>query len=150
MARTFKSKYFPWTSLQDYKPKPHHPWTWKNIATPVLPPLQQGRWLIGSGDNIPLTHPDWFHCPNTILLENNLFNVTVADLVNQDTKSWNVDLVRMLYHSPDCEEILNLPLPRTSRIKDRLLLKHSSSGEYKVNKAYRMLHQNEHPQTIQD
>lgn len=34
LARTYKAKYFPRTFLQDYKPKSHHSWTWKNIATP--------------------------------------------------------------------------------------------------------------------
>ena len=33
MAKTFKAKYFPTSSLQNYKPKPHHSWTWRNIAT---------------------------------------------------------------------------------------------------------------------
>ena len=46
LARTFKAKYFPRSSLQEYKPKPHHGWTWKNIVVPHLPSLHQGHWLI--------------------------------------------------------------------------------------------------------
>lgn len=38
MAHTFKAQYFPTTSLQEYKRKPHHSWTWKNIGSPPCPP----------------------------------------------------------------------------------------------------------------
>ena len=82
---------------------------------------------------IPLTHPDWFHCSNTTLLEDNLLNGTVADLIDQETKTWRVALVRKLYQVHDGEEILNLPLPWTSGIEDKLLWKHSSSGNYKLS-----------------
>lgn len=34
LAKTFEAKYFPRSSLQDYKPKSHHSWIWKNVTTP--------------------------------------------------------------------------------------------------------------------
>ena len=64
MAKTFKAKHFPHSNMQSYIPKPYHSWTWRNIATPPHPALHQGRWFIGKGLHIPLTHPDWFHCLN--------------------------------------------------------------------------------------
>ena len=109
---------------------------------PHLPLLHQGRWLIGSEYQIPLTHPDWFQYSKLSLLENNLLDGTVVELIDYRSKSWRNDLVKKLYQFLACEEILQLPLPRTSGIEDRLLWKHSTSGEYKVNKAYRMLYQN--------
>ena len=150
LARTFKAKYFPRSSLQEYKPKPHHGWTWKNIVVPHLPSLHQGHWLIWSGHQIPLTHPDWFQCLNISLLENNLLDGTIADLIDQRSKSWRNDLVKKLYQFPACEEILQLSLPKTPDIKDRLSWKHSTSRDYKVNKAYHMLHQNHYPSYVQD
>ena len=81
LARTYKAKYFPRTSIQDYRPIPHHSWTWKNIVVPQSPSLHQGRWLIGSGHQIPHTHPDWFQSSNPSLIENDLLNGTVADLI---------------------------------------------------------------------
>ena len=59
-------------------------------------------------------------------------------------------MVKKLYQFPACEEILQLSLPKTPDIKDRLLWKHSTSREYKVNKAYHMLHQNHYPSYVQD
>ena len=117
---------------------------------PHLPLLHQGRWLIGSEYQIPLTHPDWFQYSKLSLLENNLLDGTVLELIDYRSKSWRNDLVKKLYQFLACEEILQLPLPRTSGIEDRLLWKHSTSGEYKVNKAYRMLYQNHYPSYVQD
>ena len=37
---------------------------------------------------------------------------TVADLINQETHSWNADLVRAYYPFPTCEEIMKIPLPK--------------------------------------
>lgn len=34
LAKTFEAKYFPRSSLQDYKPKSHHSWIWKTVTTP--------------------------------------------------------------------------------------------------------------------
>ena len=68
----------------------------------------------------------------------------MADLIDQETKTWRVDLVRKLYQGHDGEEILYFPLPRTTRIEDKLLWKHSTSGKYQVNKAYHLINVNQH------
>lgn len=105
LAKTFKAKYFPRSSFQDYKPKSHHSWIWKNVTTPQFSSLHHGQWLIGNGHQIPLTHPSWFHCPNHILMENRLPEGTVDDLIDANTKSYKYDLVQKLYPYPICMEI---------------------------------------------
>ena len=145
MAKTFKAKYFPNSSLQNYKPKPHHSWTWRNIATSHHSTLLQGRWLVGNGRLIPLTHPDWFHCPQQTLADNHLLDGTVANLIDPNSRTWRFDLVKKLYQVPACKEICQLPLPRTDGNQDRLLWKHSKSGEYNVKKATRLYNKENAP-----
>lgn len=84
------------------------------------------------------------------LMENNLLNGTIADLIDQDTKTWKVNLIRRLYHPYVAKEICLLPLSRLSNMDDELLWKYSSSGDYKVKKAYQMLFQNHFPAPTQD
>ena len=72
LAKTFKAKYFPRSSLQDYKPKPNHSWTWRNIAVTQSLFLHQGRWIVGRGFQIPLSHPDWFQTTQQKLRDTNL------------------------------------------------------------------------------
>ncbi|KAL0006647.1 hypothetical protein SO802_008149 [Lithocarpus litseifolius] len=88
-------------------------------------------WGHEPGLHIPLTNPDWFHCPEQTLIENNLLNGTVADLIDPISKSWKYELVKKLYPYPLYLEILHLSLPKTDNIRDELLWRHSSSGEYK-------------------
>ena len=115
LARTFKAKYFPKTHLQGYIPKPNHSWTWKNIAKPQFAELGKGRWLVGSGHQISLNHPDWFHTPNHILREHNLLRGTMADLIHPNTKSWNWDLLGRLYDHNTCVEISKIPIAKIDK-----------------------------------
>lgn len=90
------------------------------------PLLHQGRWIIGNGAQMPLSHPDWFQCSNQVLRERNLNNGTVADLIDSQTKSWKCDLVRKIYHPPIAKEILQIPLPKIQGNNDKLFWKRSS------------------------
>ena len=63
----------------------------------------------------------------------------MANLIDPISKSWKYELFKKHYPYPLCIEILHLPLPKTDNIKGELLWRHSSSGEYKVKKAYHLL-----------
>ena len=65
----------------------------------------------------------------------------MANLINQDSRTWNQTLIRKLYQPQISKEILQLPIPKTIGLEDKLLWRHSNSGEYKVSKAYSMIQQ---------
>lgn len=113
LARTFKKKYFPTCSLREYQPKPHHSWVWRNITESKCSSLHHGRWLIGNGSQIPLSHPDWIQCSNYVLREYGLHNGTVADLIDAHSRSWSCDLIRKIYPPPKAKEILQIPIPKS-------------------------------------
>uniref|UniRef100_A0A7N2L005 Uncharacterized protein n=1 Tax=Quercus lobata TaxID=97700 RepID=A0A7N2L005_QUELO len=138
-AKTFKAKYFPRCSIHDSSPKPHHSWFWRNIIKQGNPKLREGRWWVGKGLDIPLNHPDWFQCPTQNLQNPNLLTGTVADLIDHNTGVWKADLVRAVYPFVQCSEILSIPISKTGGVSDKLLWKHSSSGEYKKIKKANML-----------
>ena len=73
------------------------------------------RWLVGSGHQISLNHPDWFHTPNHILREHNLLRGTMADLIHPNTKSWNWDLLGRLYDHNTCVEISKIPIAKIDK-----------------------------------
>ena len=66
----------------------------------------------------------------------------VADLINSSSHSWKFDTVRSLYQQPTCNQILHIPLTNTEGGRDKVLWKHSISGEFPVNKAYELPHKN--------
>lgn len=94
--------------------------------------------MIGSGANISLHHPNWFRCSDQNLLNARLDSGTVVDLLDQSRGVWKCDMIKKLYPHPQCDEILRIPISKTWVISDKLLWKHSSSGEYSVKKAYNL------------
>lgn len=139
LARTSKAKYFPTNSLREYHPKPHHSWIWKNITDNQCSPLHQGRWLIGNGNQIPLSHPDWVQCSNQVLREHRLNNGTVADLVDSQTKSWKCDLVRKIYQPPIAKEMLQVPLPKTQGNYEKPIWDSGSTLHLEITKLIRLI-----------
>ena len=113
LLRTYRAKYFPRNSLKDYKPKPQNSWTWRSITKSKCADLQQGRWLVRSGQQIPLTHPDWFQTSNQKLREHNLLNGRVADLIDSNSRSQKCDLIRKIYPYPTSVEILKTSITKT-------------------------------------
>ena len=112
---------------------------WRNIIKFDNPKLKEGRWWVNKGLDIPLRDHEWFRCQPTMLNNPCITNESVADLINQETHTWKVELVRAYFPFLIYEEILQLPLPKTNTRGDKLLWKHSKSGDFKVKTAYRLL-----------
>jgi len=74
------------------------------------------------------------------LEENNLHEGSVADLIDSNAKSWNHNVVRKIYQYPACKDILHLPIPKSNGNIDKILWKHSSSGDYYVKTTYSLIH----------
>ena len=91
--------------------------------------------MVGDGFDIPLTHPNW--SPN---LRDGLIPFlqigTVGDLIDHNSISWKVDLIRRLYHHP---KAVNMPISKINDSKDRLMWKYSRDGNYIIKRAYELL-----------
>lgn len=93
-----------------------------------------------NGKEIILTHPAWYPCQPQNLDNHRLHSGTLADLIDNNSCTWNAYLVRTPYPYPICNEILGYPISKTGTGLDSLLWKHSHSGDYyQVKKAYNML-----------
>lgn len=140
ISKTFKPKYFPRSSIHGCLPKPHRPWFWRNIIDHKNIKLKDGRWLIGIGSKIPLNHSVRFPCQAQHLNNPNLSTGSMADLIDSNLRSWKPNLVRSLYPFHLSSEILRLPISKIGIASDRLLWKHSYSGDFQVKNTYNLLH----------
>jgi hypothetical protein len=144
LTKTLKSKYCPNEDIHTHKPKPHSSWIWKSIIGSNNPTLTQGKWRVGDGTTIPINHPFWYqskpNAPTHILNHTH----TVADLINADSASWKTSIINQLYDPDISQQILSNPLPKiaTQSIPDKIIWPHSTTGEYRVKKAYELLHAN--------
>lgn len=123
LAKTLKGKYFPRGSIHDCSPKPHNSWIWRNIIKTENVKLKEGKWWIGRGTDISITHKDWFpqltNSPDCHNFETTLR--IVADLINQSTSTWKLDLIRSSYVHHMCKEVLSYPISKTGSFNDKLL-----------------------------
>ena len=74
----------------------YHSWTGRNILCQNNPILIQGKCLVGSGKDIQINHKK-IHISNC----------------------WQPNLVRNLYEQVACEEIFQIPWPKTYVIRTR-------------------------------
>ena len=132
LVKTFKAKYYP---------KTHHSWIGKNLIGKHNTIISQGRWLVGRGCNIPLSHPVRYESNSQKLSELVFVNKTVSELIDTTSNTWKLEVVRKLYQYPLGEVILKIPLPKTGEGQDKILWSCSNSGDYQVKKAYEHLHQ---------
>ena len=91
--------------------------------------------MVGDGFDVPLTHPDWL--PN--LRDSSLQTGTIGDLIDHNSRSWKVDLIRSLYHHPKAINILQMPISKINDSKDRLMWKFLGDGNYSTKRAYELL-----------
>ena len=63
----------------------------------------------------------------------------MGDLIDHNTRSWKVDLVRSPYPFPQALKILQIPISKANFVPDKLLWRFSKNGDYQVKKAYELL-----------
>lgn len=102
---------------------------------------------MGKGLEIPLNHPNWY--PSQNFHNPFLTTNTMANLIDQTYCSRKPDLIQSLYPFLICSKILSTPIYKTDSVSDKLMWKFSNSGDYKANKAYKiLLNDSDHPFTV--
>ena len=139
MQKPFKAKYFPSCTILDCCPKPHHSWFWKNIIHQDNPILREGRWWIRNGFDIPLNHKSCFHSSSLNFQDPRLPTGMVKDLIDHNTSSWKIALVKALYSPQQARDIFQIPIPKTNSVQDKLVWRHSRNRDYQVRIAYELI-----------
>jgi hypothetical protein len=69
----------------------------------------------------------------------------VADLIDQQTASWKINLINQLYDKTESDQIMSITIlvVETNAAPDKLIWPHSLNGDYQVKKAYEILTHND-------
>ena len=94
---------------------------------------------MGKGSKIPINHPAWFNVADMNHNGSSSLVSHVSDLIDSTANSSKVDLVRNLYPHQIAMEIFQYPSPKIDVSVYKLILKHSTTSDYKVKRAYEML-----------
>lgn len=100
------------------------------------------RWRIGDGRQVKVLQDKWVENPPEFAPISDRRNISedmlVADLMNGDGTSWNVDLIYSDFAEDEAAAILQIPL--SYRLRNDLLLWHfDNKGTYSVRSGYRVL-----------
>lgn len=113
---------------------------WRGIEA-GLELLKKGIiWRIGNGKSIQIQRDQWIPRKEglkstTFIRRSRLrwFN----QLMHQDRKEWNIELIRQNFHNFDAEEICKIRIPR-SDMEDCIAWHYEKNGVFSVRSAYKL------------
>jgi hypothetical protein len=102
---------------------------------------QGARWKIGYGFNIPIVNEPWIGTGSSIPpFDSDMMALqpySMGNLIDQNEKVWNEQLVRQIFASETAQNILNTPLHQQVQM-DKLVWKAKKNGCYSIRSAYRI------------
>ncbi|KAF7142421.1 hypothetical protein RHSIM_Rhsim05G0208700 [Rhododendron simsii] len=136
-----KRRYFPHTSFRHAKASNTTSWAWKNIVW-ARELIDKGwRWQVRSGKEIHVWEDPWLSKNTNFRIDRTTSRregiKRVADLIDSDTKSWKVSLIRETFNHEDADAILSIPISYTSQ-QNRKIWHPSRNGTFSVKTAYHL------------
>jgi hypothetical protein len=140
VTKLFKAKYFPRSDFLEASIGHNPSYVWRSIWSSKFVVKGGHHWSIGTGHNISAWDHNWLS-DGTIMnkpenLDPNIALLTVANLLDQNAKEWDSDLIHGLVDETTAEKILQTPLLESVQT-DKITWKHEKNGVYTVKSAYR-------------
>ena len=135
VCRVLKVKYFPHTSFLDAHIPCNTSFIWRSICE-ANEVLHQGlRWRVGSGAQIRIWQDKWISCHSTykVISPRNILGegALVEQLINRETMTWDVPLLRNVFLPCDIDIIQTISLSKW-RPSDALIWNGMKSGIFSV------------------
>ncbi|KAH7661012.1 hypothetical protein IHE45_15G034600 [Dioscorea alata] len=141
VARVLKARYFPYTDFFHAGKGSYPSLIWSSIlASRYL--LQAGMiWRVGNGSTIQAWNDPWLPIPHEHRIQTQpppgIANIKVEELILQDPKRWNSDLLHVLFEDRDVNAIMQIPLSIRD-IPDHIGWQFTETGQYSVKSGYKL------------
>lgn len=104
--------------------------------------LQEGLMCrIGDGKRVKIWRDKWIPLPTSYSIQSPrlalLEDASVSELIDQDSKRWNGQLIMSIFTKDEAEVILKIPLSRYGH-DDLMVWRGTITGEFSVQSAYHM------------
>jgi hypothetical protein len=139
VGRIFQEKYYPTGDFLSSSLGSCPSYAWRSIWE-AIPLLKEGlMWRVGDGSTIKIRDDKWIPFPKPYPLQAQVQNLNpearVCELIDFESKWWNVPLLEQIFPADMVELISNIPIsPRL--MKDRLVWAGNKNGHFSVCSAY--------------
>jgi ribonuclease HI len=140
-ATIIKAKYFPHSSFLESTlgAKPSYAWRSIYYARDLL--CKGLVWRVGDGRKIKIWGDKWLPTPSTFSVQSVPKrlneNAQVAELIDQDSMRWKVDLIQAEFMGEEALIISSIPL-NPLKSEDKLIWRCSVNGDFSVRSAYHL------------
>ena len=140
LSQTLLGKYChstPFLSSETPKSASHG---WRGVMAGKEVLLKGLGWVVGTGTNIKVWSDPWLSTQKPLIpigpptVENQ--HLVVADLLDANTKEWNLDAVRL--HLPQYEDMIKCLIPSEFLMDDEIAWLPERSGTYSTKTGYRL------------
>jgi len=98
-------------------------------------------WRVGNGRDIKIWGDRWLPNPSTFVIQTPCrilsVDVTVSNLIDPDTKSWNSSLISDIFMEEEAQLICNIPLSPLQS-PDKMIWRCTKNDHFSVRSAYYM------------
>jgi hypothetical protein len=98
-------------------------------------------WRIGNGRDIKVWGDKWLPTPVSYMVQSPRIvlgeDAHVADLIDEDTKFWNIQLLDAIFSLEEAKVIKGIPISPI-QVKDHLIWRCTSNGIFSVRSAYHL------------
>jgi ribonuclease HI len=141
VARIMKAKYFRNVAFMDVSLCKRPSFAFRSICS-ARELLKEGLvWRIGNGEDVNIWGDKWLPTPSTYAVQSPRCilseNAKVVELIDRDSKWWNLPLIHDIFRVEEAVLIPQIPLSRYNQ-KDVLTWRGTTSGEFTVRSAYHM------------
>ena len=137
-AQVLRAKYYPTGDLLNCELKKGSSYTWQSIWAGIQTFKKGHIWRVGDGEKINIWNDSWIpSSPNRRIMtrRGNLVLTKVSELINEDGRCWDEEIIRDIFWPVDAERILKIPLA-TGMMEDFVAWHHNNNGSFSIKSAY--------------
>ena len=143
--RVFKAKFFPNCSIMEANSSSKGSYAWKSIAHARRVIDLGSVWRVGDGKSIKIRGDKWLPSLHSSCIVSPISSLcpfsTVSALIDEESHSWKVELIKNEFLAHEAEIILGIPLS-IHNTSDKQVWLPSNQGEFSTRSAYRLLSSN--------
>lgn len=142
MARIFEAKYFPHGDFLKAKSGYRPSATWSSILKARDLLVKGIRIRIGNGYSTSIWDDPWLPDDRSFKVltprpPGLFYPMQVVHLINQDSGTWNKELIQEILWPIDCVKILTTPIGAITS-EDRVIWHYAKNGQFSVKSAYQI------------